>query len=669
MKQQKSFSFFCCYCEEPRKKEKNNQRTKIFEESSQISKIYKIDTNSNYSEKIIPPSKIEEAKIEKEKEKEQEKVNLKEKKKKKNKYELEEINTINSYKTLNNKNKTENIKQKENINNQKNKHNNFLRNDINSFLAKKERNNINIENLSSVLKKYGTENNTNRNSIQNERKEIIEEHKNEDINNNFNKNINNNINEENNNNLNRNKVQLKNGENQTNYNIINNNPCFIKMDEKENTISQTIRKIHKFELEDKISQEQLLWKNKSNLNKSINSSIIKNNSNNKPKNNIIDISNNNISNKSINNEIKNEKDTNPINKIDITNIENDITYDKVKDELTFKKDEIKNDEKPNQTQKEKEKEQEQENKTMQIKGISKFSLVHNNENNSLNSAIELKANINNIKMNLIEDKKPEQVKKEENKNEIKEIKDINQTKEINNTNTQREILDQTNVLESQSQKETKSIANIEIKEGINVKLNYLKELCPSIKNQEEKKEEELTKSKKESVSEEIDDEVCSIDEFNNANDNRSVLSSYIFSSVRPTESNKSCTSSVYGRSETQEIISNYNEIMSNKGMRIFPMDYNNVNNNNKEVEIRIDNLYKNRKNYFISMQMNQIRKMKEKINEKEKTIQSNYDNIEKIKKKIDKIENEEKQYERWIEKEEEENEHLVYLLNFLTECT
>ena len=57
MKQQKSFSFFCCYCEEPRKKERNNQRTKIYEESSQISRIYKIDTNSNYSEKIITQQK------------------------------------------------------------------------------------------------------------------------------------------------------------------------------------------------------------------------------------------------------------------------------------------------------------------------------------------------------------------------------------------------------------------------------------------------------------------------------------------------------------------------------------------------------------------------------------------------------------------------------------
>ena len=46
-------------------------------------------------------------------------------------------------------------------------------------------------------------------------------------------------------------------------------------------------------------------------------------------------------------------------------------------------------------------------------------------------------------------------------------------------------------------------------------------------------------------------------------------------------------------------------------------------------------------------------------------IKNNYDSIEKMKKKIEIMENEERQYQRWIEKEEEENENLIYLLNFL----
>ena len=101
--------------------------------------------------------------------------------------------------------------------------------------------------------------------------------------------------------------------------------------------------------------------------------------------------------------------------------------------------------------------------------------------------------------------------------------------------------------------------------------------------------------------------------------------------------------------------------MSNKGMGIIPVELK----NNKEVEIRMDNLHRNSKNYFISMRMNEIKRKKEKINEKEKLIKNNYDNIDKMKKKIEIMDNEERQYQRWIEKEEEENENLIYLLNFL----
>jgi len=99
-------------------------------------------------------------------------------------------------------------------------------------------------------------------------------------------------------------------------------------------------------------------------------------------------------------------------------------------------------------------------------------------------------------------------------------------------------------------------------------------------------------------------------------------------------------------------------------MRIYPVEMN----NNKEIEIRMDSLQRNRQNYFISMQMNQMKKMKEKIEDKEKTIQNNYSMIERLKNKMEKMSEEGKQYERWIEKEQEENENLTYLLNFLIEC-
>jgi hypothetical protein len=504
-------------------------------------------------------------------------------------------------------------------------------------LAKKEKKNIDIQNLSGIFKNNEKDNTKN---PQIEKK--VEEPKiiqNNEIN------KNNNI---------KNPVNIVNTDiinyfrkNNSQINNINSNKTSIK-NEKDNKTPQTIRNINKFELEDKISQEQLLWKNKSNLNKSINSNIINTNPNLIQNNNIKEENNNKI-NSLTNNIPKVEKNINPINnlmnKIPV-NIDNGITCDKEKEEIPHNKEIINNDIKPIKSQR--------ENRTIQQKLNSKFSSV-NNDNNSFNSVVELKANLNNIKQNLIKENK---IIKKEEVNNIEEINDIN------NLETKRDMLDKTDVLESQSLKGNNN-SNLDIKEGI--KLNYLTEFYPSILKSENKKEEESKKPsmKKESLSEEIEDEVGSIDEFNNANDNRSILSSYIFSSVRPTESNKSFVSSIYGRSESQDLLSNYNEIMSNKGMRILPVD---INNTNKEVEIKMDNLYRNSKNYFISMQMNQVRKMKEKIGEKEKQIKNNYDSIEKMKKKIEKMENEGRQYERWIEKEEEENENLIYLLNFLIEC-
>jgi len=644
MKHQKSYSFFCCYCEESRKRIPNNQINKPRQDYSQI---YKIDTNSNFSEKVVPPINLNNLKIENEKEKEKENNNTN--------YILENIKSIDSYRTINNKNKNDKMPKKEENNNTRNFHKNFFQNDINSFLAKKERNNINVENLSAILKNYKNYNSVNNNIIQKEKPEEKEEQKKDDNSNKDKNNIENlqNLFAENN--------DKKIADNKTCNNKINNlnfNQSLIKVDEKENVISQTVRRVDKFELDDKISQEQLLWKNKSK-----NSNIVNNDSNLIKKNNIIDISNNNISNKSIENITKKEKDTNPINKIE-ANINNDIICEKEKEESIPKENEMDNELSYKKSIK--------EIKTLQQKEITKLSFNNiNNNNNSFNSDFEIKANINNIEMNLINTNR--KIKNEENPNQKeisinKEETVNNQINEINNIETQKEIADKTDVFDSQSLSQNgDKRSSINIKEGINIKLNYLTEFYPTKTNQEENKETETkkSKSKKESVSEEIDDEVGSIDEFNNSNDKRSILTSYVFSSVRPTESNKSYASSVYGHSESQDLISNYNEIMSNKGMRIFPVY---MNNNNKEVEIRMDNLYKNSKNYFLSMQMNQIKKLKDKITDKEKIINNNYSSIEKLKNKMEKMEEEGRQYERWIEKEEEENENLVYLLNFLIGC-
>ena len=677
MKQQNSYSFFCCFCEEPRRK--NNQKRRPFEGPNQI---YKIDTNSYFSEKINPQIQpnnmnninnlnninniINVPPKENEKEKESIKQNII-----KND-EFEEIKTIDSYHTINNKNKKENnLVKKEKINNHKSKYKNILQNDINSYLEKKERKEINIENLSAILKKNEPEIIKNI-SIQDEQSKIsekVKEKKSEEIK----KYLIDNKEKENKNN---NNIKLNNNINneiKTDYNQKNNiysTPSSIKMNEKENIVSQTIKKINKFEFEDNISQERLLWKNKNlSQNQKIKSSIINNNNNNInsninqaqiQNNSIIDNSKQTSPNKSIQNETSDEKNTNPINKIPI---ENDINLkeekEKEKEEIISKKETINN--KSNKSNNNNLKKIKNEiNTTFHPKGNTKFSTI-NNDANSFNSALELKANLSKIKYDSNNNKidKNSEKKKIDNKSKKELINNI-----IPNNDPKQEKIDNTNIIDSQSIKDIKSNNNkISIKEGINIKLNYLTEFCPSITAKEEKKEEESKTSniQKESISEEIEDEVGSIDEFNNANDNRSILSSYIFSSVRPTESNKSFASSICGRSDSQELVSNYNELMSNKGMRIVPVELN----NNKEVEIRMDNLHRNSKNYFISMRMNEIKRKKEKINEKEKLIKNNYDSIEKMKKKIEIMENEERQYQRWIEKEEEENENLIYLLNFL----
>ena len=295
-----------------------------------------------------------------------------------------------------------------------------------------------------------------------------------------------------------------------------------------------------------------------------------------------------------------------------------------------------------------------------------------NKEASTNSELDLRTNINkieNIKINL-----SNLLKSNEKEEKIEE-------KEITLTALNKETMNNINInIETQTQKEnietnTNNNINTNTHNNTNeIKLNYLTDFNPTKENQNTKEIENNSKKNKNSVTtEEMEDEVGSIDEFNNTNDNRSVISSYIFDSVRPTETTKSYSSSLFGRSESNDLISNYNDFMSNKGMRIFPVDMIN-NSNSKEIEIRMDyNRQQSRqsnssKNYLIACQMNRISKLKEKITQKDKIIRNKCDSINNMKNKIQKIDKEQKQYERWLEKEKEENENLIYLLNFLIEC-
>ena len=145
------------------------------------------------------------------------------------------------------------------------------------------------------------------------------------------------------------------------------------------------------------------------------------------------------------------------------------------------------------------------------------------------------------------------------------------------------------------------------------------------------------KNEEENVKEELEDEVGSIDEFKNTNDNRSILSSYIFSSVHLTES-KSIYQSVISKSEYQDAGSNYNDMTASErgGFNFISPQINRLNS--REVEFRIgedmnfpfakkDSKASNNIqniNLFLNSQLNySIKKMKEKIIDKDKEIQRN----------------------------------------------
>ena len=185
-------------------------------------------------------------------------------------------------------------------------------------------------------------------------------------------------------------------------------------------------------------------------------------------------------------------------------------------------------------------------------------------------------------------------------------------------------------------------------------------------------------NEEESIKEELEDEVGSIDEFHNINDNRSILSSYIFTSVHLTESRRSIAQSTYSKSEYQDGISNYNDLNSTRG----GINFTHSLTNNKEFEFRIDKdvnyipflkesknfQFKHNNSIIFNMQINNsIKKLKGKIEDKNKLINENNKEINELKEKMKDVEEENKQYERWIENEEAEKEKLTCFLNFLME--
>ena len=220
------------------------------------------------------------------------------------------------------------------------------------------------------------------------------------------------------------------------------------------------------------------------------------------------------------------------------------------------------------------------------------------------------------------------------------------------------------------------------------------------------KEIKLTK-KKNSVNNILDldgeiEEVSIEEENKKINDSKSIMSNYIISPlINPKGDIKSGPQSLFSRTdfnfnlgEFKENISNFNEIMSNKGSML---PQNNFNYNETEIEIMNENgkdyssfietprasgvynkrlKYKNSNyNFNINNTYNfknmniKMKKISDKIEQNAKEIQKTNEKINKLDEQIKEYEKFNKQYEIWIEKEEEESEMLINMINYLNNNT
>ena len=289
----------------------------------------------------------------------------------------------------------------------------------------------------------------------------------------------------------------------------------------------------------------------------------------------------------------------------------------------------------------------------------------NNKNDELNPIIsKSQKDIDNIeeKLNYINDNYFEG----NNTNIISNIANNN----INNeTNKEKENLDNnTNINNPQLNKE-----NEEEKDKLNDNLT---------------KKEELSKNK---LDFEGDIEEADIEEEGSKkiNDTKSIMSNYIISPLIGNRGLPGFTPHNLNVLDSKENFSNFNEIMSNKGS-FFPPNISNyneteieiINENGKEFSSFIEtprasgvynervkiskNDYFNMNNTYNYKNMNiKMKKVRDKINQNAKEIQKVNEKINKLDEKIKEYENCNKQYDIWIEKEEEESEMLINMLNFL----
>ena len=138
-------------------------------------------------------------------------------------------------------------------------------------------------------------------------------------------------------------------------------------------------------------------------------------------------------------------------------------------------------------------------------------------------------------------------------------------------------------------------------------------------------------------------------------DNHSVVSSYVLSVPKMISGIESYAPSVYTRSEFKDNASNFLNTEGSHNVRLIPSGMNDtefeITNENGEGFKALIETPRSNANYIIHRKEKEIKTMKEKINV--------------IMSKIQKCEEENKKYDRWIEKEESEGEMLRHMLNFL----
>ena len=700
-KGQKSFSFFCCFWEKPKRQKRDIHDQKSIRNSTLNSNSIKnkTDTSSN--------APIKEIKEKKEMKRYNSYIPKPKTKKEKNDNYFNFKSTIsasrikdnNTY-AISNLNKIKNNDMNSNItfltyiannkgnklidnygNKSQNKSNSQFKNNINN-ITNKENSSLNYDNIIKEEKKYDISDRNSTISNNKRNNSII-------------------------NNINSNKYSISNGEIKIKKKKFKN-----VIDNKGGITDRSIRKeLFELEFEENITKDQFIQQkqNKSNYTRNI---FTKKNSqsnierrfkefikNDDCKNNQANTYNYNVFKGNINNKIYSNSYNNKGNNYGNINISSNLRQ---KNEFCSNSgcdneiNSIFNNNKLNAEN------QENKNISNNINNLSRNS--NKIENKNSNAQIEENSENTNInllfsdknKINTIFDENYMNIKKTENTISTKKEGEDNinerENPKLNIYNIISDINSENNQnIYSKTYNKRKEFNYNEFDNNAEApNLNYLTELYSNIPQEKESilmQENKSSNNKnrkntekdneEESLKDELEDEVGSIDEFHNINDNRSIISSYIFTSVNLTE-NRSIAQSTYSKSEYQDGISNYNDLTSSRG----GLNFMHSLTNNKEFEFRIDKdgkfipflrdsknfHFKHHNSITFNMQINNsIKKLKEKIEDKNKMINDNKKEIIELNEKMKDIEEENKQYEKWIIGEEAEKEKLTYFLNFLME--